>query len=191
MRKLAMCFVLVLVAAAVSVSAADLGFYVGAGFGPSSLDVRDFNPDFADLRFEQEDFGYKVFAGYRPLKYLAVEGGYTDFGNVKSYEGGNQLFYAESNIDISMWSLYAVGLIPVGEKVDFFGKLGYASWDNDNVVYRSLETEDRSTSGTDLAWGLGMNFRFKKIGARIEGDWLKIPDTGGVFLFSVSLMYNF
>lgn len=183
---------LVLMAAVAAPAAAtDLGFYVGAGLGVSSLDVRDFNPDYADLRFEEGAFGYKIFGGWRPLKYVAVEGGYTDFGNIRSYEGGNELFYEESNIDISMWSLYAVGLIPLSEKVDFFGKLGYASWDNDNVVYRYPDTEDRSDSGTDLAWGLGMNFRFKKLGARLEGDWLKIPDTGGVFLLSVSLMYNF
>jgi len=187
------CFLTLVVMAAVAVpaAAADLGFYVGAGLGITSVDVREFNPDYADLRFEEDAFGYKIFAGYRPLKYFAVEAGYTDFGNIKSFEGGNVEAYAESNIDISMWSGYAVGLIPVGDKVDFFGKLGYASYDVDNNVIRSGVPEDRSTSGSDLAWGLGMNFKFKKLGARIEADWLKIPDTGGVFMLSASLMYNF
>ena len=181
----------VMAAVASPAAAADLGFYVGAGIGLTSLDVRDFNPDFADLSFEKDAFGYKLFAGYRPFKYFAVEAGYTNFGNVRSYEGGNLLFYRESNIEPSMWSGYAVGLIPVSETVDFFGKLGYASWNVDNDVLEFGETEDRSTSGSDLAWGLGINFRLKKLGIRVEGDWLKIPDTGGVFLLSVSLMYNF
>lgn len=190
MKKCFLTLVMMAVVAAPA-AAADLGFYVGAGLGISSVDVRDFNPDYANLRFEEDAFGYKIFAGYRPLKYFAVEAGYTDFGNIKSWEGGNLQFYAESNIDISMWSGYAVGLIPVDDKVDFFGKLGYASWNNDNQVIRSGIPEDRSTSGSDLAWGLGMNFRFKKLGVRIEGDWLNISDVGDAFLLSASLMYNF
>jgi len=33
--------------------------------------------------------------------------------------------------------------------------------------------------------------RFKKFGARFEGDWLQIPDAGQVFLLSASLTYIF
>ncbi len=190
MRKIFFTLV-VMAAVAAPAAAADLGFYVGAGLGITSLNFREFNPDYADLRFEEDAFGYQIFAGYRPLKYFAIEAGYTNFGNVQVFEGGNINYYKEANVDISMWSGYAVGLIPLGEKVDFFGKLGYASWNIDNEVTAPGETEDRSTSGSDLAWGLGINFRFKKLGARIGGDWLQIPDTGGVFMLSASLTYNF
>jgi OOP family OmpA-OmpF porin len=190
MKKVLLTLVIA-VALAAPAAATETGFYIGGGFGISSLDVSDFNPEVADLAFEQDNFGVKLFAGYRFFKYFAVEAGYTDFGNVMVWEGGNLEFYEEGNVGISMWSGYAVGLIPVGDKVDFFGKLGYASWDLDNRFTSGGETEDLSTSGSDLAWGLGINFRFKKLGIRVEGDWLKIPDTGGVFLLSVSLMYNF
>jgi OOP family OmpA-OmpF porin len=172
-------------------AATETGFYIGGGLGISSLDVRDFEPDYADLRFEDDEFGAKLFAGYRLFKYFAVEAGYTDFGNVKVWEGGNIQFYEEADIHVTMWSGYAVGLIPLSAKTDLFGKLGYASWDVKNRVTSGGETEDRSSSGSDLAFGAGMNFRFKKLGARFEGDWLEIPDTNGVFLFSVSLTYIF
>jgi hypothetical protein len=191
MKKTALLVMVMIAATAASAQAADTGFYVGGGLGISSLDMRDFNPDYADLRFEQQDFGWKLFGGFRPLKYFAVEAGYTDFGNVSVYEGGNLEFYREANVDVTMWTGYAVGLLPVGDKVDLFAKLGYASWNVDNVVQDNEGSEDRSNSGSDLAWGLGINFRFKKFGARVEGDWLDLPDTGGAFLFSASLMYNF
>lgn len=181
----------VMTAVAAPSAAADLGFYAGAGFGITSLNMSDFNPDYADLRFQDDAFGYQVFAGYRSLKYFAVEAGYTDFGNIRVWEGGNMNFFKEADVDVSMWGGYAVGLLPLGEKVDFFGKVGYASWEVDNVVDTAGQTEDRSTSGSDVAWGLGVNFRFKKLGARIGGDWLQIPDAGGVFMLSASLMYNF
>jgi Outer membrane protein beta-barrel domain len=180
-----------IVVIALPAAAAETGFYVGGGFGVTSLDANDFNPDYAGLRLEQNNFGFKLFGGYRFLKYFGVEGGYTDFGNVRVWEGGNLDFYKEADVGVTMWSGYAVGLIPVSGKVDFFGKLGYASYDVNNRVTDDGETEDRSTSGTDLAYGAGINFRFKKLGMRIEGDWLKIPDTGGVFMVSGSLTYIF
>ena len=190
MRKIV--FILFVTAVfAAPAAATETGFYIGGGLGISSLDARDFDPDYAHLRFEDEDFGAKIFAGYRPFKYFAVEAGYTDFGNDKVWEGGNAQFYEEADIHVTMWSGYAVGLIPLSGKVDLFGKLGYASWDVDNRVNSRGETEDRSTSGSDLAFGAGVNFRFNKLGARFEGDWLEIPDTSGVFLFSISLTYIF
>ena len=190
MRKTLLTLV-AMAAVAAPAAAADLGLYVGAGLGITSLRVEDFNPDYAGLRFEGDAFGYQVFAGYRPLKYLAVEAAYTDFGNIRVWEGGNTNFYKEANVDISMWSGYAVGMLPLGKKVDLIGKLGYASWDNKNTVNTAGEVEDRSTSGSDLAWGLGIDFRFNKLGIRVGGDWLQIPDSGGVFMLSADLMYRF
>lgn len=190
MRKTLLSLVVVAVLAAPA-AATETGFYVGAGLGVSSVDMRDFNPDYAGLRFEDDELGFKLFGGFRLLKYFALEASYVDFGNVKAWEGGNIQVYAEANVGISMWSGYAVGLVPVSDKVDFFGKLGYASYDVDSNATASGETEDRSDSGSDLAYGLGVNFLFKKFGARIECDWLKIPDTGGAFLISASLTYNF
>lgn len=190
MRK-SMLALIVIGAIAAPAAATDPGFYVGAGIGITSLDVRDFNPDFADLRFEEQSFGFKVFGGYRILKYLAVEAGYTDFGNVRSWEGGNLQFFKEANVDVSVWSGYVVGLVPASDKVDFFAKIGYGSWNLDNTTTADGVTEDLSRTGSDLAFGLGMNFRIKKFGIRVEGDWLEVEDTDGVFLFSGSLTYNF
>jgi OOP family OmpA-OmpF porin len=190
MRRLAW-IVVVVIALAAPASASETGFYLGAGFGVSSLDVRDFSPELADLRFKEENFGTKLFAGWRPFKYFAVEAGYTDFGNVRQWEGGNVGFFRETEIGVSMWDAYAVGLLPLSEKVDFFGKLGYASWDVSNRITSGGETENLSDSGTGPAFGLGLALRFKKLGARVEGDWLQIPDTSRVFLVSVSLTYIF
>jgi len=191
MKKLVLCTVMILMAAAAPATAADLGFYIGAGFGISALDIQDFDPDFADLRFEEDNIGVKIFAGYRLINYFGVEASYTNFGDLRVYEGGSTQLYREAKVGVTMVSGYAVGFIPVSDKVDFFAKVGYASWDADNQVTAGGQTEDRSTNGGDLAFGGGMNFRIKKFGLRVEGDWLDIPDTSDVFLLSLSLMYNF
>jgi len=190
MRKLVL-IVVVIIALAAPASTAETGIYVGGGLGVSSLDVRDFTPEYADLRFEQTDFGVKLFAGWRVSNFFAVEAGYTNFGDVRQWEGGNLESFQEANIGVSMFSAEAIGLIPLSEKVDLYGKLGYASWDSSIQVTTGGETEDLSTSGTDPTFGIGIAMRFKKFGGRVEGDWLQIPDAGTVFLLSVSLTYLF
>ena len=190
MRTTLLSFVMV-AAVAAPAAATELGFYVGAGLGVNSVNMSDFNPDYSDLRFEDDSHGFKVFGGYRLLRYLAFEVEYIDFGSVTSWEGGNINYYAEADVGISTWNAHAVGLVPVSRKVDFFGKLGYASYDVDNTVTMFGDSEDRSESGSCLAFGLGMSILSKKLGARVEGDWLEIPDTGGAFLLSASLTYRF
>jgi len=190
MRKLVLIMVGI-IALATPASTAEKGFYLGAGIGVSSLDVRDFAPEYADLRFEQTDFGVKLFAGWRVSNFFAAEAGYTNFGDVRQWEGGNLEFFTEANIGISMFSAEAIGLIPLSEKVDIYGKLGYASWDSSIQVTTGGETEDLATSGTDPTFGIGLAMRYKKFGGRVEGDWLNIPDAGQVFLLSVSLTYIF
>ncbi len=190
MRKLAL-IVVAIIALAAPASAAETGIYVGGGLGVSSLDVSDFAPEFADLRLEQSDPGTKLFAGWRVSRFFAVEAGYTNFGDVRQWEGGNLNFFREAKIGISMWSAYAVGLVPLSGKTDLYGKLGYSSWDSSVQTTSSGETEDLSTSGTDPTFGIGLALRFKKFGARVEGDWLQIPDSGQVFMLSASLTFIF
>ena len=50
---------------------------------------------------------------------------------------------------------------------------------------------DDSSSGTDLIFGLGFDFRFKKFGLRISGDHLAMSGTSGANLFAGSLTYRF
>jgi OOP family OmpA-OmpF porin len=190
MRKLVL-IVVVAIGLATPALTAEKGIYLGAGFGVSSLDVRDFTPEYADLRLEQSDLGVKLFAGWRVSNFFAVEVGYTNFGDVRQWEGGNLDFYKQADIGVSMLSAEAVGLIPLSDKFDFFGKLGYASRDLSIHTTSDGVTEDLSTSGWDPTLGIGLAIRFKKFGGRIEGDWLQIPDAGQVFLLSASLTYIF
>lgn len=58
--------------------------------------------------------------------------------------------------------VYAVGILPVSEQVDFYGKLGLAS-----VEYTDAASDDSSGSG--LSYGLGGELKFtQQIGASLE-----------------------
>jgi len=192
MRYVSVLLVIVFVAMAVPASAGDRGFYVGGGLGFSSFDPDDFNPDYGDLRFEEENFGLKVFGGYQILRFLAVEVSYNDFGNVKRWQQHElQLHHQELNVGINAFDASVVGILPVGKKVDLFAKVGVASWDADIRLSIDHVTEDQSISGTDVTFGVGIDFLFKKLGVRFEADWLEISDTNGAFMITVNLTYHF
>lgn len=191
MRKHLVCVILLIVAATPAL-ALDRGFYLGAGFGFSSFDVADFNEEYATLRFEDDGFGIKAFAGYQILEYLAVEVAYTKPGKVTMHEVATWLEHQEMSVEISAWDLSVVGTLPVGSKVNLFAKLGAASWDADvKVRLDDVVAEDHSRDGTDLIVGLGVDLVFKKLGVRVEADWLNMSDTNGAILLTGNLTYRF
>jgi OOP family OmpA-OmpF porin len=194
-----MILALVAVAAAANVSAADRGFYLGAGLGVPSYEVADFSPDFADLRFEEDGFGLKVFAGYQIFKYFGVEASYMDYGKTTLRETDINRVDLSVDVDIDSWDVSAVGFLPLGRKTKLFGKLGYASW-NAGVKESTFDTrfpdedpivEDKSRDGTDITFGAGIDFLMKKFGIRVALDWLEMKDTSGAFMLSASLTYRF
>lgn len=181
----------ILVITVVPADCADRGFYIGAGIGPSSFDVSDFNEEFGDLYFEADNFGVKVFGGYQFLKYLAVEVGYTNFGQVTRRE--TNIHYEDQSLKVAIndWDASAVGIVPLGRKAALFGKVGLASWNTDVTVDDGHGAVKESSNGTDVIFGLGFDFRFKKFGLRVSGDHLVIADTGGANLFIGALTYRF
>jgi hypothetical protein len=57
--------------------AADNGFYVGGSVGQANVAADVGNLD----DFDEDETGFKVFAGVRPLDLLAFEVAYVDFGS--------------------------------------------------------------------------------------------------------------
>ncbi len=191
MKKYMVCVVLLIVTAA-SASAADRGFYLGAGFGLSSFDVADFNEEYATLRFEDDSFALKAFAGYQILKYLAVEVAYTNPGKITMHEVATWLEHQEMSVEISAWDLSVVGTLPLGAKANLFAKVGAASWDADvKVRLDDVLAEDHSRDGTDVIIGLGADLFFGKLGVRVEADWLNMSDTDGAIQVTGNLTYRF
>jgi len=192
MKRIAMLAVVaILVVVAVPADGSDRGFYIGVGTGPSSFDVADFNDEFSNLYFETDNFGVKVFGGYQFLKHLAVQVGYTDFGQITRRE--TNIYYEDQSLKVSIndWDASAIGIVPLGKRASFYGKLGVAAWNADVTVDDGHTAVKESSSGTDVIFGLGFDFRFKKFGLRISGDHLTMSGTSGANLFAGSLTYRF
>src|SRR5262252_6691883 len=108
-----------LAAMAPQASAADNGFYLGAGITDSSFDIQDLGSDSLD------DNSFKIIAGWRPLDFLAVEANYIDLGQESE---------AGAKIDAHAMTLSGLLMAEIGI-VDLYARLGMANWN----VHASLQ----------------------------------------------------
>ena len=192
MKRTVLCLLVVFVAATIPASASDTGFYLGAGIGKPSIDVLDFYPTLGDY-VEDDGLSYKAYGGYRIFKFLAFEGGFTNLGNNQYLERNVQGYREKVDISIKGFNAFVVGILPVSNVVDIYGKLGILAWDTDiTVTLREEVNFAESSSGTDTAYGIGAGFWVgPNVTLRGEGEWFKIGDYGTVGFYSVNVTYTF
>ena len=162
-----------------SAQAADNGFYLGASLGQSSIQLTE-----QALKFDGTDTAYKIIAGLRPVDWLGVEASYVDFGSPDDSVGGINIKSDGTGI-----SAYAVGFVPVGP-VDVFAKAGLVNWDA-SLSAPALPALSMSESGTDFAYGVGVQFRLLSLSIRGEYEVFRIEELDDVKLFSIGLTWTF
>ena len=172
MRKAILATALLL--ASTATLAADNGIYLGASIGDANIDI-----DQGLAQVDSDDTGFKFIAGIRPLDWFAVEASYVNFGEA---EDGPLAAEADGI------SAFGVFFLPVGP-VDVFAKGGLISFDTsvevDGIgdVYR----ED----GTDLAYGVGVQFRLLSLAVRAEYEKFDIDDVEDANMLSIGVTYTF
>lgn len=154
--------------------------YAGVGLGQSQI---EHGP------LDESETGYKLFAGYRfsegamPLdSTFGVELGLVDFGSVNATAFGEVV-----NLDVDGLELYATVDRPFGDRWSVIGKIGAISWD------RAFRVSDQggSTDGSDLAAGIGVEWRTGSDALSIRGEIEGYDFLDGVWLYAVSAIYRF
>jgi hypothetical protein len=162
-------------------------WYTGVGYGHSSIDVASINylasvelpgPFFDDYSIvtsvDDEDTGYKVFAGVKFHKYLRAEFGYADFGeNSVTYNAFNN---AETNGEVSSYYLALTGNIPLNKTIGITGRTGLHRWRLDEmwgIEYELTQSGtgqtltqtvvDFSEEGNDIFYGVGLKLAWLEI----------------------------
>lgn len=172
-----------------SASAADNGFYIGAALAEPSTDY-DFSFAPAPAGPVDDDVAYKFIGGIRPLDRLAFELDYVDFG---SSEAGFSLqcFTApcpdHAIVDVSAVSLSVLGIMTL-PALDLFARAGIASWELDRSVPHFGDAP--GDDGTDLTYGVGIQFRLQSLGIRIEYERFDF-DSDSSELLSLGITYTF
>jgi hypothetical protein len=195
MRRLLLLTVLALGA---TVARAESGlFYLGAGVTDSSLTANN-NGYIAYGTPDLKNNSWKAFAGVRPLNWLAVEADYIDLGSGNSSSFSNE-FTDTTHADSSAWAAYAIGFLPVPlPVVNFYGKVGLARWKLTSTLIQVpnfLPPGDtiitpRSYSGTDFAWGVGVQAHIKMFGVRLEYEQFNVSGNAAE-IGSLSVFLNF
>ena len=164
---------LALLALAPLAQAADNGIYLGAGYVQSEYGFDD--P--GDVDFDDEDGGYKLIAGWRPIDNFGVEVNYIDHGDAT---------VGDTRIGAETISGFAVGYVAL-PVVDLFAKAGATSWKVDaRSDGLSFDEDD-----LDFAWGVGIQARIWSIGARLEYEQFPIVDDEKLDTISLSFTYTF
>jgi hypothetical protein len=173
---------------------ADNGFYLGAGATQSDYGLS--NPGAASP-FDDSTSGYKLIAGIRLLDSFAIEANYIDHGNATVPSGIVCLQFitvpcpASASVTAKTMSAFAVGFLhfPV---VDLFAKAGVDSWKFDgHSIGAGAPAFTVNESGTDLAYGAGVQLHFGSLGARLEYERFDIVKNRSMDAVSLSFIYTF
>lgn len=189
--------------------AADNGWYAGLNYGESRADVDDENivarlisDGFTSviLDEDEEDMGYKYFAGYQLNRNFAVEGGYFKLDRFGYYAELVPTANMSGKAVMKGVNIDLVGSLPFGERFSVFGRAGaiYAEsrdkfWGNGPVIIDPSRASKRDTS---YKYGGGLQYDFsEKLALRLEAERYHIDDAigskGDIDLWSLGLVYRF
>jgi opacity protein-like surface antigen len=177
MRKAILFAAALLALPVVPAVAADNGFYLGGSIGQANLKVDDLSNGISTADFDGDDMAWKLIAGFRPLDWLGLEASYVNFGEPEDTVLGEKLKAEGDGI-----TAFAVGFLPVGP-VDLYAKAGLISWD-------SKISGDFSDDGTDLAYGVGAQFRVLSLSIRAEYEKFDVSNVD-LDMISVGVTYTF
>ncbi len=173
---------LVLLFAPLSVTySAEQDFYLGVSVGENTIEEDSvlFGDD-----FEDEDTGFKAFGGYQFHRNFAVEANYTVFGDTEDNIAG-----INTEIEFETIGLNLVGIAPIADRFDLFGKIGVAYWDA-KVKVEGFGSDDED--GADFSFGLGARFNFnEKVSVRGEWESIDVDDLDTADYFSMGIEFHF
>lgn len=188
-----------------SAQAADTGFYIGGSFGKSKVSdfsSSDLNTELASMGItatsttDDEDSGWKVFTGYRIMKYLAVEAAYANLGEVSADVVTTAPVAGTANVQLenTAITLSALGILPLNDKFSLFARLGLNVWDTEVSASGSGSgggTYSDSEDGTGVVYGLGAAFHLTP-NLNLRAEWERYDFDGSDLDFmSVGLGWSF
>lgn len=174
-------------------------WYAGAGFGQSKAnDACTGAAAVGITQCDDSDTAMRIFGGYKLNPNVAFEVGYADLG--KATASGVVLgIPASAEWKATVWDFSAVGMLPLDPKFSLLGRIGLTSWSVDlSVNAAGLGGGSTSSSGTDLTYGLGVQYDFtNQVGLR--GEWQTYSSIGDdnstgqsdVDVISASVLFRF
>lgn len=148
--------------------------YVGISAGKTDIDIAAFD----------DGSSIAIMGGYKVNKNFAVELSYIDLGDFEDDVA------PKWTIELDGFNFAAIGIIPVSEKIDIFGKVGMFMWDVSlkESGFGELDDDD----GTDISLGLGMSLNItEQFGIVAEYQKFDLDDGDAADNLSIGARFNF
>ena len=171
MKRIAMC--LLAGSALLSQGAFAQNAYLGAAIGSTS---------YSEDGFDETDDGFKLNAGIRINENFAIEGNYIDFGRPEG-----PFYGIDSSVRVDGFGLSALGIMPISDEFELFGKVGLFGWNADIKVGPFSSTDD----GTDVIYGFGAAYRLSdQLSLRAEWEFVDL-EGGDLDMLSIGAQLDF
>ena len=151
---------------ALSASAADNSWYVGADIGSTTFKVTGDS---------DSKTGYGALVGYTLNQNIAFEGSVRRLGS-------------ESGVDVNAWQASVLGLLPLNQQFTVYGRLGVTR----NSLDISQNNVDVSVNKTRALIGVGVDYKIDKNWA-LRAEYNDLGDNYNVRIdqFNVGVTYRF
>ena len=165
-----------------AVASADGRFFVSASVGQSEL-----SEDFDGFDVDDDSTAWRLSFGWRLNDYLALEGGYHNFGR---FEEDFDVDGTPVRVSLKAdgFTLGGVGSIPLGERFNLFGRVGAFFWDGDadlNGVTQATPEDTNLYLGLGVRYDLNERFSITGDGSRYDLD----GTTGTVFSLGAEVRF--
>ncbi|MAV76020.1 MAG: hypothetical protein CBD32_03035 [Actinobacteria bacterium TMED172] len=129
----------------------------------------------ADYDGEADDDSLTIAASFSISESLSFELSYNDLGEVSASGDGATITLGAETLDFLI-----VGLFPINEKVNLFGKVGVSMWELDVELTDGFTTLSGEEDGTDLTYATGLeiaindnlsgNVQWQRVQAELDGE---------------------
>jgi OOP family OmpA-OmpF porin len=158
--------------------------YFGASVGESTIDVcDDFYYEFGATSCDDNDTGWKLFGGIELNQFIALEGGWADFGEATASAGP-----VDIKLEGKGFTLDGKVSAPLTDVISVFARLGVVFWEADlSVPGFGTASED----GNDVRYGFGAELNLSPQSA-LRAEWERNEfDDVDVDLLSVGAVLKF
>ena len=151
---------------------------LGASVGTAGIDVETSD-------FDENDFSWKAYGGFRFFKFLGLKAEYLDLGNPE----GELPAIGDVAVEGTAWNILAEGVLPLGKHFELFATAGYVFWDFEASA-EGLVSDDGS--GEDFVYGAGAAFIISElIGIRAEWQRFDAGDETAVDFITAGIDFRF
>ncbi len=163
-------------------------FSVGGSLGSGFSDKTITNLQGEDFKFDGRDFAWKAY-GAVDWRFLGIEGGYRDFGEIQTTSVDTTLASKTRGGDLMAKGTFRLAILEI------FGKAGGFFARTENSLFKGEQdlpdVIDRLERETRFIWGVGVGINLGNIGLRAEWEQVQTsPGRLGMLSFGVNIGFG-